>query len=96
MTSLLRMSDAELAKAEAGSGFRAGPALAVSAVSSVLALTGSRSEIQARPLPEDDPKVRRPDITVARDVLGWEPQVPLEEGLRRTIPYFQAHPGPAK
>ena len=62
----------------------------------VLALTGSRSEIQTRPLPEDDPKVRRPDITVARDVLGWEAQVSLEEGLRRTIPYFQDHPGPAR
>lgn len=61
----------------------------------VLALTGSRSEIQTRPLPEDDPKVRRPDITVAREVLGWEPQVTLEQGLRRTIPYFQAHPGSA-
>ncbi len=45
--------------------------------------------IASLPLPQDDPKVRRPDITVARSVLGWEPQVPLEEGLRRTIPYFE-------
>lgn len=59
----------------------------------VLALTGSRSQVHSHPLPEDDPKVRRPDITIARQVLQWEPQVPLEEGLRRTIPYFQAHPG---
>jgi dTDP-glucose 4,6-dehydratase len=56
----------------------------------VLAITGSRSELAALPLPEDDPKVRRPDITVAREVLGWEPKVELEEGLRRTIPHFQA------
>ncbi len=55
----------------------------------VLEMTGSRSELAFLPLPEDDPKVRRPDITVARAVLGWEPKVPLEEGLRRTIPYFE-------
>ncbi|HEX2190388.1 MAG TPA: UDP-glucuronic acid decarboxylase family protein [Longimicrobiaceae bacterium] len=54
----------------------------------VLALTGSASEISFLPLPEDDPKVRRPDITVARAVLDWEPRVPLEEGLKRTIPHF--------
>jgi dTDP-glucose 4,6-dehydratase len=55
----------------------------------VLEMTGSRSELSFLPLPEDDPKVRRPDIGVARAVLGWEPRVPLEEGLRRTIPYFE-------
>lgn len=55
----------------------------------VTALTGSTSPIEPRPLPTDDPKVRRPDITLARAELGWEPQVRLEEGLRRTIPYFQ-------
>ncbi len=55
----------------------------------VLAMTGSRSELSFLPLPEDDPKVRRPDIGVARAVLGWEPRFPLEEGLRRTIPYFE-------
>jgi dTDP-glucose 4,6-dehydratase len=54
----------------------------------VIALTGSASVLDQRPLPEDDPKVRRPDITLARQVLGWEPRVPLEEGLRRTIPHF--------
>ncbi|HEV2147376.1 MAG TPA: UDP-glucuronic acid decarboxylase family protein [Longimicrobiaceae bacterium] len=54
----------------------------------VLRLTGSRSEITHLPLPEDDPKVRQPDISVAKAVLDWEPRVPLEEGLRRTIPYF--------
>jgi nucleoside-diphosphate-sugar epimerase len=41
------------------------------------------------PLPEDDPKVRQPDIAVARAVLGWQPRVPLLEGLQKTIPYFQ-------
>ena len=55
----------------------------------VLALTGSRSPIVERPLPVDDPKVRQPDITRAKRLLGWEPQVPLEEGLRRTIAYFR-------
>ncbi|RMH22033.1 MAG: SDR family oxidoreductase [Gemmatimonadetes bacterium] len=55
----------------------------------VLEETGSSSELRALPLPEDDPKVRRPDITVAREVLGWEPVVSLREGLRRTIPYFR-------
>ena len=55
----------------------------------VLALTGSASTITTRPLPQDDPKVRKPDITVARAVLGWEPTVNLDEGLRRTIPYFR-------
>jgi len=55
----------------------------------VLELTGSASPIENRPLPTDDPKVRRPDISVARSVLGWEPKIPLEEGLRRTIPYFR-------
>ncbi|HTQ53043.1 MAG TPA: UDP-glucuronic acid decarboxylase family protein [Bryobacteraceae bacterium] len=53
-------------------------------------LTGSRSPIQYRPLPEDDPKRRRPDISKARRVLGWEPRVTLEEGLRLTLEYFRA------
>jgi len=55
----------------------------------VLALTGSESTVAWHPLPQDDPKVRKPDITVAAAVLGWEPTVDLEEGLRRTIPYFR-------
>ena len=55
----------------------------------VLKLTGSRSRIEHRPLPTDDPRQRCPDITRARTTLGWEPKVPLEEGLRRTIPYFR-------
>ena len=55
----------------------------------VLALTGSRSVIQHQPLPADDPKVRRPDIRRAKALLGWEPHVPLEEGLTRTIEYFR-------
>jgi dTDP-glucose 4,6-dehydratase len=55
----------------------------------VIRLTGSHSKIDYRPLPEDDPKVRRPDITVARTVLGWEPQIALEDGLQKTIPYFR-------
>lgn len=55
----------------------------------VLRLTGSRSRIEHRPLPTDDPRQRSPDIARARATLGWEPRVPLEEGLRRTIPYFR-------
>ncbi len=51
-------------------------------------LTGSRSKIVQRPLPSDDPKQRCPDITLARERLGWEPKVPLREGLAKTIEYF--------
>jgi dTDP-glucose 4,6-dehydratase len=52
-------------------------------------LTGTRSEIVFKPLPEDDPKVRQPNISRARTLLGWEPKVKLEEGLSRTIEYFR-------
>lgn len=55
----------------------------------IMALTGSASEITFLPLPEDDPQRRRPDITKAREVLGWAPRVPLEEGLRETVEYFR-------
>jgi dTDP-glucose 4,6-dehydratase len=55
----------------------------------VLRLTGAKGPIVERPLPTDDPKVRRPDITRACTTLGWEPKVPLEEGLKRTIEYFR-------
>jgi len=54
----------------------------------VLDLTGSRSSIERKSLPVDDPKQRQPDISCAREVLGWAPSVPLDEGLRRTIAYF--------
>ena len=56
----------------------------------VLALTGSHSKIQLNPLPVDDPKVRRPDIRRATTLLGWEPNVALEDGLRKTIEYFHS------
>ena len=56
----------------------------------VLDLTGSRSPLETCPLPSDDPKVRRPDITRARELLGWEPQVPLREGLQSTIEDFRS------
>jgi len=55
----------------------------------VLRLTGSESKIVLRPLPVDDPRQRRPDIGVAERELGWAPRVPVEEGLKRTIDYFQ-------
>jgi UDP-glucuronate decarboxylase len=50
--------------------------------------TGSKSEIRFEPLPEDDPKQRQPDISLAKEKLGWEPRVPLQEGLKKTIAYF--------
>jgi dTDP-glucose 4,6-dehydratase len=55
----------------------------------IIKLTGSKSKLVYRPLPEDDPKVRQPDITRARTLLGWEPKVGLEEGLTRTLEYFR-------
>jgi dTDP-glucose 4,6-dehydratase len=56
----------------------------------IIRLTGSKSDIVFEPLPVNDPKVRQPDISLAREVLGWEPTVSLEDGLRETIAYFAA------
>src|SRR5437899_4121720 len=56
----------------------------------IIRMTGAKSQIVYRPLPTDDPKVRQPDITRARTLLGWEPKVPLEEGLVKTIDYFRS------
>jgi UDP-glucuronate decarboxylase len=56
----------------------------------IIELTGSKSEIEFHELPSDDPTQRQPDITLARDVLKWEPEVKLEEGLKKTIPYFES------
>ena len=55
----------------------------------IIEMTGSKSQIVYRPLPVDDPKVRKPDITRARTLLGWEPKVELREGLTKTIDYFR-------
>lgn len=55
----------------------------------VLKLTGGRSKIIFKPLPQDDPTQRQPDITLAKNTLGWEPRVPLQEGLERTVAYFR-------
>jgi dTDP-glucose 4,6-dehydratase len=55
----------------------------------VIQVTGSKSRIAMHPLPEDDPKVRQPDISRARRILGWEPKVSLAEGLPRTVEYFR-------
>jgi dTDP-glucose 4,6-dehydratase len=55
----------------------------------IITMTGSKSSIVYKPLPTDDPKVRQPDITRARTLLGWEPKVSLEQGLGRTIDYFR-------
>ena len=59
----------------------------------IIRMTGSSSRIVYRPLPTDDPKVRQPDITRARTLLGWEPKVSLEEGLVKTLAYFRAKVG---
>jgi len=56
---------------------------------SILKLTGSKSEILFKPLPQDDPHKRKPDISQAKKTLGWEPRVSLETGLRKTIEYFE-------
>jgi len=59
----------------------------------VIKMTGSKSRVVFKPLPTDDPKVRRPDITRARTILGWEPKVALDEGLTSTIEYFRKKMG---
>jgi dTDP-glucose 4,6-dehydratase len=56
----------------------------------IIKFTGSKSKIVHRPLPQDDPKQRRPDITKARTLLGWEPKVSLAEGLRKSVAYFRS------
>ena len=56
----------------------------------IIRLVGSRSRIVYRPLPVDDPKQRRPDISRARTLLRWEPTVGLEEGLTKTVAYFES------
>lgn len=55
----------------------------------VIELTGSQSKVAFKPLPEDDPKVRQPDISTAKSKLGWEPKTPLRDGLAQTIEYFK-------
>ena len=55
----------------------------------IIELIGSKSKIVNKPLPQDDPKVRQPDISLAKEILGWEPQVPRAEGLVRTLEYFR-------
>ena len=57
--------------------------------STVIAMTGSRSRVVHRPLPEDDPRQRRPDISRAQELLSWAPRTQLKEGLTRTIAYFE-------
>jgi UDP-glucuronate decarboxylase len=55
----------------------------------VVELIGSRSKIVHRPLPQDDPRQRKPDISEAERLLGWRPEIALREGLKKTIPYFE-------
>jgi dTDP-glucose 4,6-dehydratase len=54
----------------------------------IIALTGTRSRVIYKPLPKDDPKQRQPDITRAKEILGWEPKINRAEGLRKTLEYF--------
>jgi UDP-glucuronate decarboxylase len=56
---------------------------------SVIALTGSKSKIIYKPLPEDDPVKRQPDISLIKSIIGWEPTIGLKSGLRETIQYFK-------
>jgi dTDP-glucose 4,6-dehydratase len=53
--------------------------------------TGTETGVVPRPLPKDDPQVRQPDITKAREILGWEPKVGFDEGIKATIAYFNEH-----
>jgi dTDP-glucose 4,6-dehydratase len=55
----------------------------------ILRITGAKSKIEYKPLPEDDPKVRQPDISRAKKILGWEPKVEFDEGIKKTIEYFR-------
>jgi dTDP-glucose 4,6-dehydratase len=55
----------------------------------VLKITGSKSKISYKPLPEDDPKQRRPDISKAQRLLGWEPKIGLEDGIKLSLEYFE-------
>jgi dTDP-glucose 4,6-dehydratase len=59
----------------------------------IISMVGSTSSIIYKPLPQDDPQVRQPDITKIKRVLGWEPQVSLQEGLAQTISYFREQLG---
>jgi UDP-glucuronate decarboxylase len=56
----------------------------------IVAFTGSKSELRFLPLPEDDPRQRRPDISLARKILRWEPATPLDTGLAKTIEHFRS------
>lgn len=55
----------------------------------IISMTGSKSRIVCKPLPEDDPKQRQPDISLAKEKLGWKPTIPLKDGLKKTIEYFE-------
>jgi UDP-glucuronate decarboxylase len=57
----------------------------------IIELVGHDLPIQELPLPEDDPKVRRPDLSIANQILGWNPKVPLQDGLVKTVGYFKNH-----
>ena len=55
----------------------------------IIEITGSSSKLEYKPLPSDDPRQRQPDITYAKKIMGWEPKIQIEEGLKKTIDYFE-------
>jgi dTDP-glucose 4,6-dehydratase len=55
----------------------------------IIRITGAKSTIEYKPLPVDDPKVRQPDISRAKEILGWEPKIQFDEGIKQTIEYFR-------
>ena len=59
----------------------------------IIRITGTKAQLEYKPLPVDDPKVRQPDITRAKTILGWEPKVDFDEGIRKTIEYFRGEVG---
>ena len=79
----------ELSITEAAKGLRTKEFTVRELAEKVIAQTGSASKIVEEPLPQDDPKQRQPDISKAKRELGWEPKVPLEQGLVKTIDYFR-------
>ena len=65
-----------------------GPVFSAHICRKIVELTGTKSQLAFKPLPADDPKQRQPDITYARKVIDWEPKIVLEDGLKKTIAYF--------
>ncbi|HSQ93127.1 MAG TPA: GDP-mannose 4,6-dehydratase, partial [Methanoregula sp.] len=87
---LVRLAAADAARGEAINIGNVNEITVLELARRIIALTGSESALAFQPLPEDDPLRRLPDISKAREILGWEPGVPLEKGLVRTIAWIRA------